>query len=180
MVFRIALPAIRAVHKATSQPTLTAGEAYCTNLRTEIEGGGNELTRFTEFPFLRVLRFNGRYYGLASDGLHRIEGDKDADAPIRWLVSTGTTDFGQRELKHIPSVYVGGRLGPGASFKVHEGEKRDFTYPYTTPRGQTAQNYRQHFGKGLRARYYSFTLSGTGEFELDGLHFEVAASKRRL
>lgn len=75
---------------------------------------------------------------------------------------------------------MGGRLGPNARFEVHEGERRDATYCYCTPRGQTAQNYRQHFGKGLRARYYSFTLSGSGEFELDGLHFELAMSKRRL
>lgn len=167
-----------AVGEVGEQPS--PSEAYSTNLRSDIEGGGSEMTRFTEFPFLRVLAFNGRHYGLAADGLHRIEGERDGVNPIRWEVSTGTTDFGVRELKHIPSVYIGGRLGPQARFAVHEGEKRDASYRYSTPRGQAAQNYRQHFGKGLRARYYSFTLTGESEFELDGLHFELAASKRRL
>lgn len=179
MVLRIRLPAMRMVHRAAASG-MAAGEAYSTNLRTDIEGGGNEMTRLTNFPFLRVLKFNDWYYGLAADGLYRIEGDRDDGSPIRWEVSTGTTDFGARELKHVPSVYVGGRLGPGAAFTVHEGEKRDASYRYSTPRGQAAQNYRQHFGKGLRARYYSFTLTGESEFELDGLHFELAASKRRL
>ena len=159
-------------------------EAYCTNLRTKPElaqrGAGSEMTRFTQFPVLQVLRLRGQYYALTVDGLHRIEGGLDAGAPIPWKVSTGTTDFGARELKHIVSAYVGGRFGPGAKFDVHEGEKRDVTYSYTTPRGQTAQNYRQMFGKGLRARYFSFTLKGDDEFELDGLQFEVGASKRRL
>lgn len=179
MVLRIRLPSMRMVHRAASSG-MAAGEAYSTNLRTDIEGGGNEMTRLTNFPFLRVLKFNDWYYGLAADGLYRIEGDRDDGSPIRWEVSTGTTDFGARELKHVPSVYVGGRLGPGAAFTVHEGEKRDASYRYSTPRGQAAQNYRQHFGKGLRARYYSFTLTGESEFELDGLHFELAESKRRL
>lgn len=176
----ITLPLFQVFATGMVGDQVEALEAYSTNLRSDIEGGGNEMTRFTEFPFLRVLYFNGDYYGLAADGLHRIEGERDGDAPIKWEVSTGTTDFGARELKHIPSCYVGGRFGPAAKFVVHEGERRDFSYCYMTPRGQTAQNYRQHFGKGLRARYFSFTLSGENEFELDGLHFEVAASKRRI
>lgn len=179
-VFDFDLPMLQVLATGHVGDDFPVYEAYCTNLRTDIENGGHEMTRFTEFPLLRVLRFNGRYYGLAPDGLHRLGGARDGAEPIRWAVSTGTTDFGTRELKHLPSVYVGGRLGPGARFTVHEGEKRDVAYSYTTPRGQTAQNYRQLFGKGLRARYYSFTLAGDDEFELDGLHFEVAASKRRI
>lgn len=181
MVLRIRLPAMRMVHRAAASG-MAAGEAYSMNVRTDIAdaGGGNELTHYTDFPISQVVRFNGRHYGLSPLGLFCMEGDTDDGAPIKWEVQTGVTDFGAREIKHVPSVYVGGRLGPGAAFTVHEGEKRDASYRYSTPRGQAAQNYRQHFGKGLRARYYSFTLTGESEFELDGLHFELAASKRRL
>lgn len=179
---RIAGSRMRMVHRAAALPTALGGEAYSMNVRTDIAdaGGGNELTHYTDFPISQVVRFNGRHYGLSPLGLFCMEGDTDDGAPIKWEVQTGVTDFGAREIKHVPSVYVGGRLGPGAAFTVHEGEKRDASYRYSTPRGQAAQNYRQHFGKGLRARYYSFTLTGESEFELDGLHFELAASKRRL
>ena len=75
---------------------------------------------------------------------------------------------------------MGGRLGPSTTFTVLTGEKQENNYPYTTPRGSTAQNYRQKFGRGLDARYYAFQLEGDGELEIDDLDIEVVMRTRRI
>lgn len=155
-------------------------EAYAVNLRSELEGGGNEVTRYTNYPFERIVRWRGSYYGMAADGLYLLEGTTDDGQPIEWVLRTGTTDFGKPEKKNTASAYVGGRLGPATTFTVLTGEKLESSYDYTTPRGATAQNYRQKFGRGLDARYYAFQLAGSGELELDDITFEVIPRTRRI
>jgi hypothetical protein len=62
-----------AVIQATAQGVAAIGtavvavthEAYAVNLRSEVEGGGNEVTRYTDYPFERIVRWRGSYYGMA-------------------------------------------------------------------------------------------------------------------
>ena len=166
----------------------TTYEAYATNLRYDrenerervVERGGNEVTRYTSYPFERIIRFRDSYYGITPAGMYLLEGETDDGVPIQWALRTGTTDFDMPTKKNPAYAYVGGRLGPAAEFTVLTGEKSDNSYTYTTPRGQTAQNYRQIFGRGLDARYYAFAIAGDGEFEVDDLTFEVTPRTRRI
>lgn len=155
-------------------------DAYAVNLRTTLEVGGNEVTRYTNFPFRRIVRWRGQYVALADDGLYVLGGDLDAGQPIAWAVHTGTTDFKSPQRKTPISCYVGGRLPPASVFSVAAGEKCETRYPYCTPRGDTAQNYRQKFGRGLDARYYAFELSGVGDMTIDQLEFDIATKTRRI
>lgn len=155
-------------------------EAYAVNLRTTLESGGNEVTRYTGFPFERIVRWRGSYWAIAAGGLYRIGSEDDDGEPIEWAVRTGTTDFGKQERKTPVCCYVGGRMPPASRFTVYTGEKRQDAYPYTTPRGATAQNYRQVFGKGLRERYYAFEIEGAGELSIDNLEYLIAPSARRI
>ena len=171
-------PAARMTAIGTAVVAVTH-EAYAVNLRSEVEGGGNEVTRYTDYPFERIVRWRGSYYGMAADGLYLLEGSTDNGQPIEWALRTGTTDFGKAEKKNTASAYVGGRLGAATTFTVFTGEKRDDSYAYTTPRGTTAQNYRQKFGRGLDARYYAFGLAGAGDMEIDDLDIEVVMRANR-
>jgi hypothetical protein len=155
-------------------------EAYAINLRTQLETGGNEVTRYTAFPFTRIVRWRGRYVAMAADGLYFLGGDTDSGQPIAWHLHTGTTDFGSAQRKAWVSCYVGGRMPPCSRFAVAVGEKCQERYPYDTPRGATAQNYRQKFGRGMDARYYALELSGRGALTIDDLDFEVIAKTRRI
>ena len=155
-------------------------EAYSINLTHSDPEATDEVTRYTNFPFERIVRYQGSYFGMAADGLYLLEGNTDDGAPIEWALRTGTTDFGKSQKKNTASGYVGGRLGPSTTFTVLTGEKQENNYPYTTPRGSTAQNYRQKFGRGLDARYYAFQLEGDGELEIDDLDIEVVMRTRRI
>lgn len=173
------MPLARARLEATVEVPVSY-EAYAINLRTQLETGGNEVTRYTAFPFTRIVRWRGRYVAMAADGLYFLGGDTDAGQPIAWHLHTGTTDFGSAQRKAWISCYVGGRMPPCSRFTVAVGEKCQERYPYDTPRGATAQNYRQKFGRGMDARYYALELSGRGALTIDDLDFEVIAKTRRI
>lgn len=162
-------------------------EAYALNLnhasRRQGQEINDELTRFTNYPFTHVVRHQNSYFGVNSTGLYLLEGTTDFASPptaIPYNVKTKLTDFGSDQKKTPEAAVFGGRLGPDATVTVFTGETEDDVYAYTTPRGQDVQNYRQKFGKGLKARYYAFGIQGSGAMALDTVSFDIAELKRRI
>jgi len=155
-------------------------EAYALNLKHSESNTTDEVTRYTNFPFDRIVRHRNSYYGMNSTGLYLLEGTTDDGAPTQWEVETHITDFESPKLKTVQGAYFGGRLGPAATVTLSVGEKTDNNYSYTTPRGQTAQNYRQVFGKGAKARYFSLGVSGEDDFEVDSIEFALTELTRRI
>ena len=165
---------------AIGTATITATyEAYALNLNHSSDTN-DELTRYTNFPFTQVVRYQNSYYGVNGTGLYLLEGTTDDGTPIDWSVKTGITDFDSPNLKTVTYAYFGGRLGPGATVSIYPSEPDGQSYDYTTPRGQTAQNYRQQFGRGIKARYFAIGASGSDSIELDTLDLTVATLKRRI
>lgn len=155
-------------------------EAYALNLKHSNDKAHDELTRYTNFSFDRIVRYKDSYYGMNATGLYLLEGTTDDGDPIPWKVATHITDFGSPKIKTVQHAYFGGRLGPDATVTLSVGEKADNSYDYTTPRGQTVQNYRQVLGKGAKARYFSLGVSGEDEFELDSLELAAMELARRI
>lgn len=169
---------------AVPQPTF---EAYSVNLVTDLgerEGGGNEVTRLVDLPFLQVVRFGSTYYGVTATGIHAIGGDEDAGEPIAWDWRTGMTDFKTVQQKKPIAARIGGRLGQHAhvTVQVSEGQGATQEYSYDNPRGDGAQTYRQTFGLGLKARYIGFGASDSqgGELTVDSLSPELSEMKRSI
>ena len=154
-------------------------EAYALNLKHTAETN-DEVTHYTNFPFTHIVRYKDRYYGANTTGLYLLEGTTDDGAAIEWAFKTGMTDFDSPQLKTVTYAYFGGRMGPDATVTIYPSEPTWQSYAYTTPRGQTAQNYRQQFGKGLKARYYAIGASGADALELDSLDLTVATLTRRI
>lgn len=166
---------------AIGSATITATyEAYALNLNHTGEKVVDQMTHYTNFPFTHVVRYKNSYYGVAAGGLYLLEGTTDVGAPIAWQFKTGITDFGTANLKTVTYAYFGGRFGPGATVSIYPGESGGNSYSYTTPRGQAAQNYRQQFGRGLKARYFAVGASGTDALELDSLELITDTLSRRI
>ena len=156
-------------------------EAYATNLKHTDPNANDEVTHYTNFPFTHVVRYQNSYYGANSSGLYLLEGTTDDTAPITWSVKTATTDFKSQQNKTVASAYFGGRLGPAETVTLYAGDgSQENVYNYTTPRDGLAQNHRQVFGKGVKKRYYSLGLSGTGKFELDNIELDVRLTSRKI
>lgn len=167
-------------------------EAYVLNMLGSLdiapsnnyEPRGGEVTRYTNFPFNQIVRFNGEYYGVASNGMYRLGGDTDNGSPISWEIETHFADFGKRQLKRANYLYIGGRIGQDPVVKVRAGESADnnVDYDLINERTEDAQTHRRKLGRGLRARYFAVGLSDTTgtEIELDTLDFEFDELKRSL
>lgn len=160
-------------------------EAYAVNLKPG-EGMPHQVTRYTNYPFNQIVRFQGNYYGVASDGLYLLGGDTDYHAVTptgpSWAVKTAITDFGSSKNKVTRETFLGARLGPTVSASVSIGEAANVTYAAQIVRGTKAQNHRVKFGKGLEARYWSFGLSDTAgsDVDIDTLEFDARETGRKL
>ena len=154
-------------------------EAYALNLNHSAEGP-DELTRYTNYPFTHIVRYKNSYYGANSTGLYLLEGTTDNGTAIAFDVKTHKTDFGTAQKKSIIDAFIGGRMGASATITLHVGETSSEAYSYTTPRGSTAQNYRQQFGKGIKNRYYAFEIAGSGALSVDTITFNIATLARKV
>ncbi|MDP2323537.1 MAG: hypothetical protein Q8N51_05850 [Gammaproteobacteria bacterium] len=180
----LALPSLALVAVGTATVTATY-EAYAINLKHSAEDATDEVTRYTNFPFTHIVRYQNSYFGANSTGLYLLEGTTDhATTPtaIPWAFRTAVTDFGYPEFKTVESACIGGRLGAAETLTLYAGEgKQTQAYAYTTPRGELAQNYRQKFGKGIRNhRYYALGANGSGELAIDTIGFNVVKLSRRI
>lgn len=178
----VSLPRLTAVVVGVATVTATY-EAYALNLNHKPVPGKeptDELTRFTNYPFDKIIRYKNSYFGMNSTGLYLLEGTTDNATPIAYDVKTHVTDFDATEQKTVVSAYMGGRMGAAETVTLFAGEKTANAYPYTTPRGATPQNYRQKFGRGIKARYYGIGFKGDKEFDLDTLELEINKLPRRI
>lgn len=179
----VALPSMQLVAVGHAVVTATF-EAYALNLNHPPAQRGipeiDELTRYTNFPFTHIVRYQNSYYGANSTGLYLLEGTTDDGALIDWEVETAITDFGSPQLKTVEMAYFGGRFGPETAITLIAGETTTNAYTHTTPRGAAAQNHRQPFGRGQKARYYALGASGNGEVTIDSITLNIATLARKV
>lgn len=156
-------------------------EAYAVNLgHRNPQATTNEVTRYTNFPFTHVVRYQNSYYGANSTGLYLLEGTTDEATPIPWSFKTGITDFDDAKQKTVAAAYFGGSMPPATTVTLFEGDKVGVPYAQTTPRGADLQNYRETFARGIKGRYYALGVTGSGDIELDDLDFEIKQLTRRI
>lgn len=160
-------------------------EAYSINLEMSDKVGlVYPATRYTNFPFDRVVRWGNDYFGVARTGLYRLGGATDYATPeplaIAYDWKTHSTDNEVPERKTLSEVFLSGRIGATANLRVYANDDEAREYAYAVNRDATARNYRQKFGKGIKARYVAMGMDGDEELELDTVHPEIVNLTRRL
>lgn len=159
-------------------------EAYALNLNHRNPDSPDELTRYTNYPFDRIVRYENSYFGMNATGLYLLEGTTDFADPtptkVQWGFKTGLTDFDSPNLKTVNWAYFGGRMAPAATISIHYGDTGEQNYAYSTPRGAEAQNYRQPFGRGIKSRYYAVEAEGSGALSIDSMMFDIASMARKV
>lgn len=160
-------------------------EAYSINLEMSDKVGlVYPATRYTNFPFDRVVRWGNDYFGVARTGLYRLGGATDYATPeplaIAYDWKTHSTDNEVPERKTLSEVFLAGRIGATANLRVYANDDEAREYAYAVNRDATARNYRQKFGKGIKARYVALGMDGDEELELDTVEPEITNLSRRL
>ena len=142
------------------------------------ESGG--FTRYENYPYSSFAKVGDTYYGCKADGIYALDGDTDAGAAIRAMVSFGKQDFGTSALKRITNAYVGVSC-EGRMFLKVIAEGEEYVYAARSA-DEELQVQRFDTGKGLRVNYLEFELyNADGEyFELASVEFAVVPTSRRI
>lgn len=74
--------------------------AYAMNTKTA------QLTKYTNFDFLAIIRLGNNHYGVKPNGLYKFTGNTDNGTAIDARFTTHETDYGTNKLKNVAHVYL--------------------------------------------------------------------------
>lgn len=137
-------------------------------------------SQYEQYGFNSFFERDGEAYGVADNGIYRLEGDTDAGLQISALADFGKSNFGTSFKKKCPYVYLGVGSDGSMYLKVDADEQ---TYVYEMRNNSEAiENHRVDVGKGLQGNYWNFTLMNRdgADFDLDSIQFEPIVSSRRI
>lgn len=141
------------------------------------------MSRYQDYGFSELVVIDGVLYGIATDGVYRI----DANEQVRASIVTGKIDLGQGQLIHPLGAYLEYELS-GASKLIEvgvsttqAGTKQAYTYNLPAEPSNYLTNGRVLFGRGLRGRHFSFEIKISGEHGyINDLNIDMSATKRRV
>lgn len=151
------------------------GRVWVVNIDT------NAATQYDDYAFNSFFKreSDGKWYGVADDGVYLLEGDDDDGRDIAALVSLPMSDFGEPSLKHVPNVYIGGSSSEKLLIKVVVDDT-EVVYEARHIEENT-ETTRVDLGRGLRGNNWQFDImSSAGNFELKSVEFLPIAVKRRI
>lgn len=154
--------------------------AWVTNLAID------ETVRWTDLPFMHILRLGTANYGLASHGLYKLEGVLTDDGrrvdAVAWLNGTAfEPNPGEPDrsafLKRVPNLYV----GVNWDIKVTPYFCTDH-YENSGPYVSRVGAKRVDLGKGARGFYWSFKIENVdgGWLRIDGIEPVVQFLTRKV
>jgi len=157
------------------QPDLDdSGQVWVVNLDTGAS------SQYEGFGFNSFFERDGVSYGVASDGVYRLDSDTDQGHDIEALIDFGRSNYQIPQVKRCPYVY----LGVGSEGKLYlKVDADEQTYIYEARSSSTAvKNNRVDIGKGLLGNYWRFVLLNNNgdDFDLDSIQFELLPQSREI
>lgn len=137
------------------------------------------VSEYGNYAFNSFARVGNRYIGASASGLYDLTGDDDAGTPVVAVLKGGFLQFGGTHLSRLKAAYIAA-TGDEDTFvlKIETLDGATHTYQVDTRSGR---NTKVHMGKGMRARYFAYTLTSTGQdFTLDTLEFVPVVVQRRV
>jgi hypothetical protein len=136
------------------------------------------VTEYTNYAFNSFAQFGLTYIGANETGIYELIGANDSGTNIIAALQGGLMQLGGSKFTSFKAAYVGAR-GPGQFIlKLETGYGETYCYNVNTDDMRTTKI---HLGKGLRARYFAYTLTSTGQdFDLDSIEFVPLVAQRRV
>lgn len=136
------------------------------------------VTEYQNFEFNSFAQLGHKYLGASSSGLYELDGDTDDGTDVVAHIKSGYAQFGGSKYTSFKAAYLGMRGDGDVILKLDTGDGKTYTYQTVI---QDMQSTKVRFGKGLRARYFSFELISTGpDFDLDTIEFLPLVAQRRV
>ena len=142
------------------------------------------VSEYDNYPFNSFATVGGIPFGAGPDGIYRLEGGDDEGLPIHASVYTGLTDFGNSQLKKMPSAWIGLTSDGDMVLKVvtsDTGKKKENWYRMKGRPNGTPVDSRFSPAKGLTGRYWGFEIANIdgADFTLDSLKVWPLIMQRR-
>lgn len=135
-------------------------------------------SQYDNYGFNSFIERDGEYFGLAEDGIYKLEGSTDAGFVIPWQVDFGTSDCGVKGRKKVMNVHIDTTNGTPMYLKI-ETELNIQTYKIEEClRGSTG--WRAKVYEDMYGTAWNFTLISEGAAELTGIEFAPIKLSRRL
>lgn len=137
-------------------------------------------SQYDNYGFNSFMEIDGQYYGVADDGIYRLDGDDDAGANINALVEVGKSHLGSAQKKKVLNVYAGASSDGKLLLKVN-ADGQEYTYEARS-NTTTLENNRFDVGRGLDGNYFNFTLLNQNgdDFDLETVAFEPIILSRKI
>ena len=142
----------------------------------------NAVTEYQNWAFNSFAKIGHKYLGANSSGLYELDGSTDSGANIATTVQSGLMQLGGSRLVSFKCAYLGMMARDDAStdvfLRLETGDGQQFTYAVRPKYMETA---RVNMGKGLRARYFSWTLTTVSvDYDLHSIEFVPLVAQRRI
>ena len=112
--------------------------------------------QYDDYGFNSFFRRGDDYYGVANDGIYKLEGNTDAGSPIDAFAAFVRSTLGIQSVKHVPSVYIGAAADGALVLRVDvDGVARHYKARVAT---ESLTNQRVDIGRGVRGVYWEFEL----------------------
>ncbi len=178
-----ALAQPRSVIAASGGPlgTITDGRTvWCFTPVVDKNGNlGGALTRWPGYAGHAMARTASATWVTSPGATYKMGGDSDGDQLVQWSWDTTLADFDVSQKKVMVSAYIGGVVPTCTTYRVSAGDSPKHGYGHDEYALQL-RNHRQKFGRGRKARYLGFGLSGAGELSVDTVEFEIVSTTRRI
>lgn len=144
------------------------------------------MSRYENYPFVAMAVVDGVPMGVMQDGLYSLVGQTDEGEGIPCSLTTGVSDMGGEQMKRIAALYSGQQCDGDSTVTVtvtdDSGNAASYEYPFETRLSDAPRNTRVLLGKGLRGRYWQFSIAndGASSLTITDLSADVAASSRRV
>lgn len=157
-----------------SKPAFDDSRVWVVNLNT------GATAQYDNFGFNSFFEYEGDYYGVADDGIYKLDGEDDNGADIDALVDPGKSNLGSAQKKSVINVYAGVSSSGKMLLKV-DADGQEYTYEARS-NSEDLKNHRFDVGRGLTGNYYDFTvMNQNGEdFDLESVVFEPVILSRKI
>lgn len=141
----------------------------------------NASSQYEGYGFNSFFTREGVAYGVAADGVYKLEGTTDAGAQINALANIGKLDMATTLKKLMPSAYLGASSTAPLKLEV-DADGTVYTYETRSNEDGTFKQHRIDLGRGLKANMLGLTLKNKNgaDFEIASVDLLTTTGERRI
>jgi hypothetical protein len=140
-------------------------------------------SQYDKYGFNSFFERDGEYFGIASDGIYKLDGADDAGNDIDFELEVGNSNYGTYKTKRSPRVYVGYRSTGEMLLKVEcDGVENIYTAEENTSDLRSHKFRLSERGPGTTGSFWNYKLLNVEGCQVDvsNVEFSLLIKSRRI